>query len=383
MTRRQLNLLYLSTFVSSIGTLCFTMAVVSYLREMGFSVFDTSLLVGFTRLTSLLSMFVSGRWIDSVSPKKYLIGTEIAATVATLVLLHLWGSVHESYFLFVGWASVRAAVIAIQSGSRSRIMKDLSGEDLATNSRTATWLNQVTHGSIAISALISFYAVQTFDFRWLILFDGITFVICGVIIWWLPIGSGRQELSVQKGWFESFSDLYRFAPEVAKADLALAAGNAGLTMFLVRLSGPRPELVTFYLFSYGLAVWIAGSLVHRGVLRSRHISIWMAMGVGYILVGISRDHSIATFASLFFVYTCYWLLFHRYSGQLQHQTASGRVGGVMMARNVQMLAVLVIGEFAVGAVSNTASIEIDIGIRLAIFIVFSVYLARSKVCSRA
>lgn len=372
MTSNQFTLFLFGTFVSSLGNLVFFLGLLGFLRLELFSVGRVAICVGFIRGGALLVQSFSASSLDRISPKKLLISSEILAALTSFSLLMLWPSVKQNFQWFVLFATLRASVLAVQGGVRSKLMRELSGDSALQNSRTAVWLNKVTHGSIVIASVLSLWVVRHGSMEAAILIDFASFIVNGIIMWRLPMQASAVVPPMK--WYSAFVNLYRYVGNVALFDLFLAVVMMGTNLFIVRLAGDHPERTSIYFLAYGIAIWVAGFADRAFFPKLNDGWIWSIIALSY--VGIVRNtHDVyLTFVCALILYLAYWLLFHRYSARIQHQAPAHLVAGIATARNSQMLAILVAGEFFVGTLAKAMPIELEGGWRALLCVVIAVWV---------
>ena len=349
--KNQIVLFYLGSFLSSVGSMTYLVSSMAFMAKMGVSISQIGLFVGCTRFFPLVVSVFYGDLADRVSARKLIVISELMAACASVGLVLAWQPAGQSIFYFTLFSILRGVFLIVQGPGKSRIAKEIAGSDFASNSRTAIWLNKVTHGSALFAAGLGWIAVKFLSIYYVLAFDLLTFFINGIFVWQLSLGDVgvAQADEMRPNILRKFKDLYHFNPKVAVYDLVLAVIMCGANVFSARIAGPHDELIPLFLASYGLAVWTSGYLERSRFVSSLHLSVWVILGFGYITLGILANTGFGALGVYFICDSAYWTLFHRYSGQIQTQSPLERTASVFSARMIQMLIVLSIGEFVVGA----------------------------------
>lgn len=317
------------------------------------------LVIGGTRIASLVASLILGDLADRISARSLIISTEIIAATLSILLAWFWTLGSGHFALILSTCILRAFVLAVQQPGRNKIAKLLSEDTYLSNSRQAIWLNKVTHGAMFFSAALAFMVIKYGNFYWALGFDVLTFFLNAVIVLKIFIrpSEQNQKSSTQRiSIYAKFKDLYSYSPRTAVLDLLLAIALCGGNLFTVRMAGEHEQWIPVYLTSYGLAVWVTGYLERISAVRKFHRSIWIAFSLSFLLLAEFPSQGVLTFFIFVFNDHCYWLLFHRYSSQIQTNTPTKLIGSVTSARMIQMILVLATGEFLVGAWQKHVSI---------------------------
>jgi len=376
--KKEVILFYLGTFFSSIGSMTYLVCAMAFMIKAGLSTFEVGLFVGATRFFPILSTLLLGDISDRISPRKLIIVSEVLASIISLGLILAWTNISYSVIPFISLSMIRACILSIQAPSKSKIAKIIAGADYSKNSLTAIWLNKVTHGSALFAAIIGFVFVTKLTMVHVLAFDFLTFLINGIIVWKLSIGSTKGSDSINFRFFEKFKYLYRYSQRAATLDILLALVMCGANLFSTRIAGTREELIPLFLGSYGLAVWTSGFLERWAPIRKAHISVWVVLGLSYVFLGQLADTGWAALFVYFISDSAYWLLFHRYSAHIQTDAPPEKAAAIFSARIIQMLIVLSLGEFVVGFWSQYVSVEWDATWRAVLCLIVAIMLVKIK-----
>jgi MFS family permease len=374
-TRKQYALILITTFVSAVGSYVFFISLMAALVKANLAVAAASLVIALPRLATLLSLLGFGNRIDGYSARKVLIVCEFFAGLASVGLFWFWPSLDHDFAIFVALLCVRSVFVNIQSSSRSQLMRHFSGDDVKKNSKTAIALNQATHGAFFIAALISFLVVDL-DLRWVIAADFLTFIIGGLGA--IFIADTSKFATPNSHPFQFLANFYRLLPKVALADLLLSLSFCGLSVLIYKLSAGSAVMTTVLNLCYGLGVWVSGQTAHFSLLRKRHTTYWAILAITFVLLHfVIHTPPLLTGLSMI-LFATYWALYHRYSSLIQARAPQNLIGGIVAARNVQMLTVLIAGEFIFGQISHSFSLQNEILLRAALATLALIITFRQK-----
>lgn len=355
-----------ATLLSSIGSLTFTICTVAFMLKAGYSLSTVGLTVGASRLFPLVANLVCGHLADHLPAKQLIYGSELLAGCCSLLILMSWNAGPTHFPLFLIATILRATVLAVQLGARTKISKLLSDASYQSNARQAIWLNKAMHGSTLFAAIIGWVAIKYLSLQVVIAFDAFTFLLGGLVLLLIELPATERLTTVSfkitqvmKSTLEKFKSLYQFSPRAAGLDLLLAVSMCGTVTLFGRLAGGHEEYIPLLLGSYGLAVWVAGYLERSLIVQKQHALIWLLLGGGYIAAFTYQGSFAVTWLFIFAKDIAYWLLFHRYSSHIQMQTPATDTAAVSSARVAQMTAVLALGEIGVGAWQSSVSLSAE------------------------
>lgn len=348
------NRLLLGSFISSFGSFCFLLAQLTVFESDGLSLFNIGIFIAVTRGVSLLVMYGVTKTIDSVNERTFLILTELACLICSVILFFLWPKYFENFNFYVAIAAIRSGLIGIQSGGRNKMLKAIGGDSDTANTNLAIWLNKASHGSIFFAAATVFTLATKVDFRWFILIDGISFLLNAYIVWTISL-TKRNKLVTSISSLEVILRYFQNHRYEAILDLVLALNFSGLMVFTARASKGSPLLFPLMSLTYGGTVWLSGWIYKRwNKILSTTVS-WFLISVGFCTISIFHENRIILLISYFFVCMGYWYIFHHVTACLQKNAGHDVLAGVMTARNLTMLTVIVLGEFLMGLVFHGLS----------------------------
>jgi MFS family permease len=332
----------------------YLVCLVAFLLKAGYGLEAVGALIGLARLIPVVSNVLIGQYADRFPARTLIVITEFVATLCTLFMLWSWSQGNNYFLLFASIGVLRSCVVAFQMNARAKITKLLSGESYIGNAKNAIRLNRVTQGATFVAGILGYLAIRFLSFEQVILFDGFSFLLGGIVIAILKFDDDRIESrpAQDERFFAKFKLLYRFASRPALLDLGLAVVVAGSTSLLARIAGDNSALIPLLLASYGLAVWCAGSLEQMPWVKNSHASIWFLFAASWVLVFSFPNAPVLTWGFVFVKDLCYWVLFHRYSTHIQKETPAQFMGAVTAARMAQMISILALGELVVGRLSS-------------------------------
>lgn len=343
------NLFYLGTLISSIGNTTLSISIIAFMLKNNFSLFQVSLVIGCSRLIPIIISVFVGHIADNLPAKRVIIVTEILASCASILLLYGWAGPSKSFNIILIAMTLRTLFTSLQTGSRSQVAKMLSGDSYQANSRNAVWLNKVTQGATLFSGVLSWIAIEFSTLSTVIIFDALTFLANGIIIYLLPLVHAETQAVTKVSIFQKFKDLYKFNRRAATLDFLLSLAVMGTTVFTARLAGSKEEWISLFVISYGISVWLAGYIERSEKIQRLNATLWFILGGSLIWLGLFNQPSISMWCVCLLKDVSFWILFHRISSHIQMDTPKEIVGSVSFARNAQVMTVLTSGAFLVGA----------------------------------
>ena len=220
-----------------------------------------------------------------------------------------------------------------------------------------------------------------------IIFDFVTFVVNGLIVFLLPrlantifladtAEVSRAASEVRERWFEKFRDYFRSNRQLMYADIALFVVTGGLIAYGARIAGNQPGWAGLFVAAYGLAVWVAGFMERSVTSKFTTTPYWIGIAVSYLIMGQAEKATMFIVGVSFVKDFCFWVIFHRVSARLQMRTPIRKMGSVTSARSVLIVVISAGAEILVGAWSNVVSLPLESAVRAVIAIGVGVRPAR-------
>jgi len=372
---------YFGTLISSVGSLTFNLCMIAFMLKSGFNLGQATLILGLQRLIPAIVVGIWGHFTDRLPPRPTVIVVETIAAVLSLLLLMLWGGAETNYLAFASVSIVRATIAAFQAGSRVKITKLIADDTYASNSKHAIWFNKATQGATLFSGLTAVAFIKYLNFESAIIFDAITFILNGLIIFLLPVESQEPESKKTESisWHQKFSDYFKFNPMAAKLDLLLAVSMMGTVAFQARVAGADQTWAALFSAGYGVAVWSAGFFEKRWSLKIPSSPFWVLLGIAYLMIGFYGHASWLAVGLFLLKDLAYWMVLHRISSHIQTDTPTSHIGGVTSARMTLMILILSVGEILVGSWSAIVPLWAEAIIRCAVvFLVAGFLFARKQ-----
>jgi hypothetical protein len=353
---------YAATFVSSLGSLAFSIAAIPFLLQAGYDLGLVGFFVAAHRITPMIASLVFGDLVDRVEARKLLITSECLAVLLTCGVAWAW--LRQDFGYFTTFACVRASLVAVQVGARARMTRTLASKDSPSERGHVIWLNKFSHGSVLFAALLSWAAASADNFIAVIALDGLSYVAGGFLMWFVRIAPPKQSPEL-KSWRPSFNlvskfrALYAVAPKPALADLALAIVATGTMAMTARLAGDDSTRIPLYITAYGVAVWASGFIEKTAIAQRFFKLYWYGIAIGMVMAFQCRISLVLSLAFVFLKDLSYWILFHRISYTIQESVKTNQLGAITAAKTVQLTMVLAIGEFLVGWWSGFVPVSIE------------------------
>ncbi|MBK7962385.1 MAG: hypothetical protein IPK04_15085 [Bdellovibrionales bacterium] len=263
-----------------------------------------------------------------------------------------------------------------------KITKLIADDTYASNSKHAIWFNKATQGATLFSGLTAIVFIKYLNFESAIIFDAVTFILNGLIIFLLPVENQKPERSKAEiiSWHQKFSDYFKFNPMAAKLDLLLAVSMMGTVAFQARVAGADQTWAALFSAGYGVAVWSAGFLEKRWSLKIPSSPFWTLLGVAYLMIGFYGHASWLAVGLFLLKDLAYWMVLHRISSHIQTDTPTSHIGGVTSARMTLMILILSVGEILVGSWAATVPLWVEAIIRCAVvFLVAGFLFVRKQI----
>lgn len=366
---------YLGTLVSSVGSLSFNVCLIAFMVKAGFGLADASLIIGLQRLIPVIVTALWGQHTDRFSPRKTVIACELVAALSSILLLKIWNGSNSHYISILALCVLRAVVVSFQTGSRTKLAKQLSDGTYSGNSTHAIWFNKATQGATLFSGLIAWFIIQNFTLEAAIVFDAVTFLISGfAVLAFAPKGEDEQHSVDAPVWTEKFRALFKYNPRAALLDLVLAVSMMGTVAFMARMADGDQTWTGKFMASYGLAVWLAGFLERKITCRISSAPFWIAMSISFAILGLLGAPSWLALVVFFAKDLCYWIILHRISSYIQNDSPTALIGSISSARTSAMISILAIGEILVGAWSGVVPLWLEGAARALTLFVVAVYL---------
>lgn len=366
---------YIGTLVSSVGNMTFNVCLIAFMIKAGFGLADASLIIGLQRLVPVIVTAFWGQHTDRFSPRATVIVCELVAALSSVLLLKIWSGPSSHYVFVLLLCVLRAVVVSFQTGSRTKLVKQLSDGTYSGNSKHAIWFNKATQGATLFSGLLAWYIIGKLTLEAAILFDAATFVASGIaVLAFAPKGSDEQLPADARAWTEKFRALFKYNPRAASLDLALAVSMMGTVAFMARMADGDQTWTGKFMASYGLAVWLAGFLERKVTCRVSSTPFWIGMGTAFALLGFLGAPSSLVLAIFFVKDLCYWIILHRISSYIQNDSPTALIGSISSARTSAMISILAVGEILVGAWSGFVPLWMEGVARATVLIAVSIYL---------
>jgi predicted MFS family arabinose efflux permease len=130
---------------------------------------------------------------------------------------------------------------------------------------------------------------------------------------------------------------------------------------------------------FGLAVWFSAFLERKTPVRHHHAAVWSILAASFVSLGFAAGDDLWLILALVVMKdTAYWVLYHRYTAQIQHAAPQELMAAVVSARLALTIGILCIGEVLVGAIDTSLSIQLECYVRLAVCLAGVVLAARAS-----
>jgi len=347
------SLLFLfGTFLSSLGSTAFVIALLAFPVKLGLSVAIVGLTIGISRLVGVLVGFFLGPIGDYINPRKILLFGEGGALLCSiLVYFSSFNLSDDEYMFFIFAVAARSFFMATQSTSINKTGK-IFDEELSLNGAFAKYLNKASFGSIFFAMFINLAILRYGDFQTVIIFDFFTFLLNGILIWYstnhhkgefsgLPI----KTINVFEIWKENrhfFKDHQKLAVlDIVLAFILMGANTLNIVLFINDLN-----LVPLASGVFGLAIWLSTPI--EKILKIKQRFWWLILGSSIVIQGLLINHPAYILIFSFLRNVSYWIVYNQISSEIMKIASKEKFASVSSGRAVVINLVGALGEFWVG-----------------------------------
>ncbi len=373
-----LSWVYWGTLISSLGTFTFPGATIGIMTLMNFPLWQIGLLMGLTRLGTVIGSFFLGEMADKYNTKKVVIWTEVIAFFLSILLIISWHMGKNHFWIFCGFVFLRFVVISVGGPGRNKLVKILSEEYKKSHFHSAVALNLATYGPVVVGSFLGFIAIKYLTYEWVLAFDALTFIINGYILLALvQYQSDDKKIGSDSGLFQKLR-VYFSHKQLAILDILLAIPFMGTNVLMSRLSGGFGYRVPLLLMTFGLAVFISSPLLKFSRSKVGHVAAYCNLVLAFIILSATHSSFSWVLTGVMLRNISYWYLFNLYTGTFQEREPSRSVASLFAARTFIGTAVLGIGEVIVGSFGELIDIQFDLGIRAILTALILIIVLRSK-----
>ncbi len=348
--------IYLSgIFVSALGSMTYAATLPAVLFTLGVSASFIGLLIGSMRINSFLVNSFLGDIGDRVNPRTVLIFCEIGAALSSFLILASWALWSEKWLVpFFIANNVRVFFTALQSGSVQKLGKNYDGL-LGLKGRFAVRMSGANNGALLVGGLMAMIFFPYISVYGLVLFDAVTFLINGAIIF---LGlDARDHIQNQKAERKpylkpNFTAYYKALPLLALMDILLSLALCGSNTLNVRLLSLSPELVPLMPTLFGAAAFICSTLSLDRKFKPTSNVLWFVLGTSLLLQGLLIQIPVAVLVVSFVRNLSYWIIYNCIGRELMANAPSAHFSSIASGRNALSVCVLALGEFWVGFTKN-------------------------------
>jgi hypothetical protein len=355
------TIFYLGTFITSFGSLLIVMCIPAFFIKTGYTAQIVGLAIGVHRFSGIAASALFGPRVDRYNSRNVIFTTEIFAALTSLCLVIAWyyreAAGLSAFLLLIG---LRSFIVGVQSSSRSRIIKLLSMDNKEREAGFVIWLNKVTQGAHVISSLVAIPLVATGNLYIAIAIDGLSFIVGGSAALILPdIDSENKQAIKSFNIFKAIFDLIKMHRSIFFQDQMLALAVSGTILLMVKLSGENANYIIYFNLLFGSCIWLSSIFVHNVNLRSQTTVYWFVILVGFSMLS-STYLSEWKFAAFFITYMGYWILYHKYTVEIQTKTPKEMIGATMAARGLAIAFTLSVGELFGGYITQIFNLKTEL-----------------------
>jgi Zn-dependent protease with chaperone function len=171
----------------------------------------------------------------------------------------------------------------------------------------------------------------------------------------------------------SISNLIKKHHKIFIQDQLLALAVTGTILLFVKLSSGNSSYIIYFNLIYGCSIWLSSLVAHNTKMRNLSSPYWILMLIGFFFLSVSFDTG-WRFLNLFVIYMGYWILFHKYTAEIQVNTPTDTIGSIIAARSLLMLFTLSVGELFGGYITRLIDLPTELMARGCICFFVLVYL---------
>ncbi|MCM2280912.1 MAG: hypothetical protein NDI61_03600 [Bdellovibrionaceae bacterium] len=371
---------FIGAFASAIGTHTFPSAGLAFMKQAGLTLSQIGLIMMLTRIATVIANFGLGDFIDRINPIRLILAAEITNLFVTAGLVIVWPAIPNYFVLFVILVYFRSSLIALTGPSQSKFVKSAYGHNASSLKAATVGLNVVSYGSVVFATLLAWYAIQYRNFQFILIIDGFTFLLNGLLLWMVSshIKVENSRPIKATGPFEKFKTLRNLNPSLFRADIFLHLAVFGTNLLMVRLAGDHLSWIPILLVTFGIAVWISGFMYQR----FDHIKVvrwsWFGITTAFIIMYLFRGHLEGLVIATLLRNVAYWNIFNHHSVEIQKRSHATNVARLSSARTALNAIILGLGELVMGLASPHLSLATELIVRFIVVGLFAVSCLLSR-----
>lgn len=364
-------LFFLGSFLTQLGSFTFILGLTYFPKVQGWDQSLIGILLSASYLFPTIALIKWGDLADRISPKKLMIFIEFASILITIGMLISWknaGSIFQYFFILL--VGLKAFLASIQSPARNKYIKLISTSGNSKNMSIV--LTAISQGTIFFSAILSWFYFKHHGFEKTIIFDTITFIINGIIILSLPqIESEPQNARSLKERVRIFLGVDRM---LFLKDFFASLFIAGISLLMVRISAPYPELTFILGGLFGLSFFVSGLLYKYFHFENKDHFLWVLYSMMFVALAFAGNKSgiILSMLGLFIIYA---FLMQMYIARWQTETPKEHIANIFSVRSFILSFTLGAGEIFSGTYSKFITIQHEVILKSlgALVIAFFIY----------
>lgn len=348
---KQRSYFYLAgLFVTALGSMTYAATLPAVMYEMGISALFIGILIGTMRLNGFLVNTFLGHIGDKYNPRTVLILCEFGAAMGSILILLSWKTWGASWLLpFVIANNIRVFFTALQAGSTQKLGKNFDGL-LDLKGRFAVYISGASNGALLLGGLLAMAFYQYLDIEKLVLFDAATFIVNGLIVFFVQKSSehrvsnpGKKTISV------NVLSYYKALPVLAVFDSVLSLALSGANTLNLRLLEGSPELVPLMPTLFGGVAFVVSTLAVDKKFHANNKFLWVVLAASLILQGAFAGSPAVVISMTVIRNLAYWIIYNCISREVMKNAPRENFSAIASGRGALNVCVLALGEFWVGA----------------------------------
>ncbi len=375
---RHLTWIYWGTLITSLGSFTFPGATIGVMTQLNYPLWQIGALMAIARFGVIFGSFLLGDLSEKIDSKKVVLWTELFGFIFTALLIFVWKLGSAYYWLFAVLVFLRFFAVSIGGPGRNRMIKVLKDKYNQDHFDSGVVLNVVTHGPGVIGSLIGFAAIKYYSYEWVLVFDGLTFIINGLILLKLVDVQPIQTNTQDKTNLITKMSIYFSFRKLSYLDILLALPFMGTNVLMSRLSGGIGYRVPLLLTTFGLAVFISSTLLKISKSNRTHLLAYGALLLSFVFLIFTHSIFYLVVVGVFLRNLSYWYLYNLYTGTYQQKGTVNNISSLFAARTVIGTSIIAIGDILFGSVAGELSLVNDLLIRATLTVIALIFAIKFK-----
>jgi hypothetical protein len=376
---------FLGSAISSIGSFTMMLTLAATLAKQNNGLFLVGLCFGLGRFARLVANFFLGPWVQKLNYKFFLVRSEFAGFVFSILVLTLYKPfLSKNSLLLVVLITLRTSFISLQQLARAPIVKVFHANTFDDQTKGAVLLNLASSGSVGVAAIVSFFLLKYCSFSVALGIDAATFLVCTVFFWrYLPnfenilqnteVAPSSRIYNLVIGFQELKSSTGLYYWKGILCTLIFAGSNVYSAKVLIN----HEELIPLVTLINCICVYLSSGIARSKYFKSLELLLWLILSIGWFVITLSPSDKGIFFLSMFLMCLSFWSIQNYTSGLIQYRTKKHLLGSTIGAQDSQESMLMSAGEIVHGSFASSINLVLDCASRVVLAICgFSLSLMR-------